>query len=301
MKRKFFLLILIAQFSGYLFAQSPWVVPADQSAKLSSTQFSDQSRSAGHDLYMANCKSCHGDPGKNNAVKLTPPPPDPASAQMQQNPDGALHYKISEGRVTMPSFKNALSSADIWNVISFIRSFNPNYTQALAVKPSFGGETFDKVELALNFDEAKQAVVVLANGAKGSLKKPIPGLELKLFAKRYFGNLPLGSAETGVDGKASFLVPANLPSDASGNLEVLATVPNEELFGVVKQEAVIKAGKATYRPPLNEPRAIWNVVSKAPIWLLLSYTLSVLVVWGFIFFVLLQLRKIYKMGEPKKD
>ena len=279
-------------------AQTPWEVPADRNAKLSTAAFTEQNQTSGRDLYQTNCKSCHGDPGKNNPIKLVPQPPDPSSTQMQQNSDGALHFKISEGRGPMPSFKNVLSSVDIWNVIAFLRSSNKDYKQQVAVRPTFGGEVFDKVELKLNWDAAKNMVTAQLTGTRGGVVKPMAGLEVKLFAKRYFGNLVVDRpVDTDAEGKASFTFPKNLPGDASGNVSLIAQLSNEELFGLVKNETQMAIGVPTNRPPLNEPRALWNVVQKTPIWLLITYLSSVLIVWGFIFYVMLQLRAIFKMGE----
>lgn len=279
-------------------AQTPWEVPADRNAKLSTAAFTEQNQTSGRDLYQTNCKSCHGDPGKNNPIKLVPQPPDPSSTQMQQNSDGALHFKISEGRGPMPSFKNVLSSVDIWNVIAFLRSSNKDYKQQVAVRPTFGGEVFDKVELKLNWDAAKNMVTAQLTGTRGGVVKPMAGLEVKLFAKRYFGNLVVDRpVDTDAEGKASFTFPKNLPGDASGNVSLIAQLSNEELFGLVKNETQMAIGVPTNRPPLNEPRALWNVVQKTPIWLLITYLSSVLIVWGLIFYVMLQLRAIFKMGE----
>ena len=72
MKQKFLLLVLLSLCQGWLFAQTNWEVPADRNAKLSTEAFTEQSRNSGRDLYQTNCKSCHGDPGKNNAIRLVP-------------------------------------------------------------------------------------------------------------------------------------------------------------------------------------------------------------------------------------
>ena len=298
MKRKSILFALLNIFAGALLAQTTWEVPSDRNAKLSTAAFTEQNQNFGRDLYQANCKSCHGDPGRNNAIKLVPPPPDPATVQMQQNSDGSLHYKISEGRGPMPSFKNVLTAADIWNVIAYLRSFNKDYKQQLAIKPTFGGEVFDKVDLKLTPDPDHKMIVAQVTGVKGSLVKPIPGLEVKLFAKRYFGNLVVDKpVDSDLEGKAKFNFPKDLPGDASGNITLLAQLSNEELFGLVKTESVLAIGVPTNRPALNEQRALWNVGQKAPIWLLITYLSTVLIVWGFIVVVLLKLRKIFKLGE----
>ncbi len=295
---RFILFALLNLSSVLLMAQTPWEVPADRNAKLSLAEFADQNGTSGRDLYQTNCKSCHGDPGKNNPIKLVPPPPDPATALMQQNTDGALHFKISEGRGPMPAFRNVLSSADIWNVIAFIRSFNKDYKQQIAVKPTYGGEIFDKVSILLEWDQAKAMIVAKVSGVKGTLVKPLPGLEVKLFARRYFGNLLVDKpSDTDAAGKAIFNFPKNLPGDPSGKVELLAQLSNEELFGLVKTEAEMTIGVPTNRPPLNEQRALWNVVQKTPIWLLITYITVVLAVWGFIFVVLFKLKSIFELGK----
>jgi mono/diheme cytochrome c family protein len=297
LKSTFFVVLNFVAF--VLLAQTtPWEVPADRSAKLSTAAFTDQNRNTGKDLYQTNCKSCHGDPGKNNVIKLLPPPPDPATTQLQQNTDGSLHFKISEGRGAMPSFKNILNAADIWNIIAFLRTFNKDYRQQLAVKPTFGGELFDKVELKLTADQAHTTIIAQLTGLKGSSVKPIAGLEVKLFAVRYFGNLIVDKPmDTNSEGKAFFAFPKNLPGDASGNVSLIAQLSNEDLFGLVKTESTMTIGLPTDRPPLNEPRALWNVVQKTPIWLLVTFLASVMIVWVFIAVVLLNLRAINKLGK----
>ena len=76
-----------------------------------------------------------------------------------------------------------------------------------------------------------------------------------------------------------------------------AQLSNEELFGLVKTEAVMTIGIPTSKPPLNEPRALWNVVQKTPLWLLFTYIICVLAVWGLIFVVLFKLKTIFELGK----
>ena len=296
MNRIKFSLFLFLFISVRLSAQV-WVVPPESESKLSPFAFSDSTRKAGGDLFMTNCKSCHGDPGKNNAVKLLPPPPDPASTQIQANKDGALFYKVAEGRVTMPSFKNSLSSTDTWKIISFIRSFNDKYVQEIAKKAG-PGTSYESVKMLFAWSKEKNQVEVSVSALKEMRRQPVVGAEVKLFAKRYFGNLLIDEAKiTDRQGIANFTFPKNLPGDEKGSIALVAKPVDEAAFGEAKADTAMTIGVATNRPPLNEPRALWNVVQKTPIWLLLTYTLTVLAVWGFIFYVLLQVRAIFKLGK----
>ncbi len=53
-----------------------WLVPEDQKALTNPSEYNLSNVKKGKDLYNLNCKSCHGDAGKNNALPLVPVPPD---------------------------------------------------------------------------------------------------------------------------------------------------------------------------------------------------------------------------------
>jgi len=295
-----YLLSVLFSFAAIQLAAQEWVVPAENGAKLSSFAFSDSTRKAGGELYNLNCKSCHGDPGKNNVVQLVPLPPDPASVKMQQNVDGAMFYKIAEGRGLMPSFKNTLSASDIWRIVSFIRGFNDQYVQAVAQKLALGS-SLEKVKFVVSWNQDKKLLQVAVSSLKELSRQPVVGAEMKLFAKRYFGNLQVdGVHTTDNQGVATFSIPKSLPGDSLGRIELLVRPVDETAFGEAKADTTMAVGVPTYRPPLNQERSMWNVVQKTPIWLLLTYLVSVLAVWGFILYVMLQLRSIYKSGEQEE-
>jgi mono/diheme cytochrome c family protein len=300
MKRTYLFLIIFLLSAGRLFAQE-WIVPAEIASKRSPFAFTDSIRKAGASQYITNCKSCHGDPGKNNPVQLVPLPPDPASAQMQKNSDGEIYHKVSVGRVLMPSFKNSLSSADIWRIVSYIRSFNDKYVQEVA-PPLAPGSTLEQVKVLISLIKETNQVQVTLSSLKDRIRQPVANAEVKLFAKRYFGNLMVDEAQTSDNqGIVLFKFPANLPGDSKGFVQLIAKPSDEIAFGEAKADTTLAIGVPTYRPPLNEQRALWNVVQKTPVWLLVTYTLSVLVVWGLIFYVLLMVRAIFLSGAAKKQ
>jgi len=298
MTKRYLFLFFIVLISLRLSAQE-WVVPAEKAAKLSPFAFNDSTRKAGAELYILNCKSCHGDPGKNNVINLVPPPPDPASVKMQSNTDGAIFFKIVNGRGQMLSFKDRFSLTDIWRVISYIRSFNDKYVQEVAKKAVGAGAALN-VKVLVTWLREKNQVQAVIFVLRDKTMQPIDGAEVKLFAKRYFGNLLIDKARnTDVQGKALFSFPKDLPGDSSGYVQLIAKLSDEAAFGEAKADTTLAIGVPTYRPPLNEQRAMWNVVQKTPIWLLLTYTFTVLAVWSLIIYVFLQIRVIYKAGLSK--
>lgn len=293
--------IFLVLMMSYKVKAQGWAVPPDKASVLSPFKFTDETRQAGAALYTTYCKQCHGDPGKGNVIALVPPPPDPASPQMQNNTDGGIFYKVTEGRGPMLSFKTTLTPFNIWNIISFIRSFNPQYVQKVAAKAEGKGPEFANTHIQLNWVQDYFQVVALVTGEKDHVIKPVTGAEVKLFARRYFGNLPIeGAKNTDSTGKAVFAFPTDLPGDSSGFVKMYAKLSDEMSFGDIRKDTALNVGVPTWKPPLNEERAMWNVVQKTPIWLLLTYSVVVLTVWSIIFYVVFQLRAVFILGKMKK-
>ncbi len=83
-----------------------WLVPAEEAAKTNPQAYTLENVKSGKAIYTLNCKSCHGDPGKNNPLALVPLPVDISSERMQANNEGQLFYKISNGKGVMPPFQS---------------------------------------------------------------------------------------------------------------------------------------------------------------------------------------------------
>ena len=277
------------------FAANNWNVPADKKTKNSYIKFDAASASQGEAIYNKNCASCHGNPGKGNSLKsLSPVPPDLSSAKSQELTDGELFYILSTGRMVMPSFKNVLSEDERWRVISFIRSSNKSYVQTLS---KFDPNKSKLVKITLNFDPATHTIRVLAKANEKSGVVALKDAEVALFATRYFGRLQIGkSTKTDKDGVANFKFPNDLPGDKTGVVELAAKV-NDENYGEIESVSKMKVGIPTDKPALNKDRAIWNVMAKAPIWIIVLYSFGVLVFVLILLYLLNNLRKLKKLGD----
>jgi len=275
-----------------------WVVPADRAERLSIFPFSDETRKAGEKVYSINCMSCHGTPGKNNFISLVPPPGDPATDKIQRNRDGELFYKVSTGRGQMPSFRSVLSANDIWNVISFIRSFNGSYRQEIMKVITSSAYPGAEIRMDLRYTPGDTVITLSAVAVADDKKMPVTDAAVRLYAARYFGALQIDEEKiTGKDGKALFRIPDDLPGDTAGKIMVRARFSDEETFGSVTKDTLLQAGMKITPVSLVAERAMWNNVRKAPVWVILTYSAGMLLVWGFIFLVLLKLRDIYIIGK----
>lgn len=281
----------------YLPAQE-WIVPQEFRLRLSPFEFSEASAEAGRTIYTANCLSCHGNPGRNNFLRsLNPQPGDPASEEYQSNSDGEIFYKVSEGRGQMPGFKNVLSQTDIWNVVSYVRTFNTDYVQVVAPERRSDAPDYSYTTLTLASSDIDRKIDVKVEGFIDGKTVNVPDATVQLTAERYFGRQLLGeNVNTNSEGIASFAIPEGIKGDSAGNVSIRARLTEEDLYGIAATDTMLMIGEPVIPVSLTQKRAMWNVVRKAPVWLIIVFTLAVFSVWGMIFYVLLAVRDMWVLG-----
>lgn len=105
-------------------AQAPWVAPDAEKGKKNPVPHAKQAVEQGEKVAKVNCASCHGAKGKGDgaaAAALSPKPADWTSKRVQDETDGSLFWKISNGRGAMPPWKH-LPEKDRWALIHYLRS-----------------------------------------------------------------------------------------------------------------------------------------------------------------------------------
>jgi len=298
MNKNISLLITVILFlSVQVFAQD-WVAPADQKNIANPQAYNLANVKKGKELYIKNCKSCHGDPGKANFSKLTPIPKDPASSEYQKHSDGAIFYIATTGKGLMPSFQNTLTEDQRWSVISYVRSFNKDYKQP-AIKSENTAEIASTIKMSVSFDEKSKSVVAYIKDLADGKNLPVGDVSVQLFVKRTFGNLPVGQAKTNSNGKAIIPFPSDIPGDSIGNLDLIAIAGTTGKQIAIEQTEQI--GVAVNPTNLLDERAWWNIRSMAPIWLIISYLSGGVAVGCTVFFVFLQLKKIKDINQIKES
>ena len=121
------LLLLLVAFMGsaFLYQQTPWKAPASADAKKNPLTSDAATIAAGKALYVTQCLSCHGKKGKGDGPSAAPlgvAAGNFTTAATQAQSDGALDWKILEGRKPMPSFKKKLTEAQIWQTVVYMRT-----------------------------------------------------------------------------------------------------------------------------------------------------------------------------------
>jgi len=279
-----------------LFAQD-WSVPTDQANKTAPVLFTTESIQKGADLFVKNCQSCHGNPARANFVKMDPSPGDPASEKFQKLTDGEMFYKITNGKGAMPQFKMILGEEDRWDLVAYIRSFHTGYIQP---EPEINAMTGsgELASMTIRFDSLSKIVTISVYTIKNELKSPVKGAEVLFFIKRYFGNLQLGDGVlTNDEGIISYPFPEGIVGDSIGRVTLIAQLNESSGYGTAKKSILMPLGVPMEWVSLTAERAMWNINFKAPIWLILSYTLTVLGVLITLIYIMLQIRKIFLLGS----
>lgn len=101
-----------------------WEAPKEADALKNPLKASTEATLAGQKLYTNMCVICHGNKGKGDGaagVNLNPRPTNLISTKTQEHSDGALYWKITEGRAPMASYKSLLTEEQRWQLVNYIR------------------------------------------------------------------------------------------------------------------------------------------------------------------------------------
>jgi mono/diheme cytochrome c family protein len=101
-----------------------WVAPATADKKTNPVAVNAQSIAAGKALFTKSCESCHGKKGKGDGPKsaeIDQKVGDYTTAAFAKESDGAIFWKISEGKKPMPSMKTDLTEEQRWQLVIYVR------------------------------------------------------------------------------------------------------------------------------------------------------------------------------------
>lgn len=138
-------------------------------------------------------------------------------------------------------------------------------------------------------------LIDLGNGTE----KPVPETVLGVFVNRMFNPLKVGEGTTDENGEAAVEIPVNLPGDAKGNITLMAKLEENETYGNLEASVIQKWGVPVSDKLEDQPRALWS--SHPPLWMLITFILLMVVVWGHyivIVYEMLRLRKEEPLSIP---
>jgi len=131
--------------------------------------------------------------------------------------------------------------------------------------------------------------------------QPIKSIDMKLAIKRFDGDLDINETPTYTTdslGQISGVYKRdNLPGDSKGNIVLVAKVEDNDQFGNLSREKIVPWGTILKYNSQFDKRTLFARSGRAPIWLeLIAYSIMISV-WGIIIFLILQIRKVIKLGK----
>ncbi len=130
MKLKLFTLVagvsLAISVLGFSYSKqnNEWVAPPSADELKNPFKGDEEATAKGKKLYLKLCAVCHGNKGKGDGVAgaaLNPQPANFTKEKVKSQSDGALYWKITEGRPPMASYKETLTDEQRWQLVNYIR------------------------------------------------------------------------------------------------------------------------------------------------------------------------------------
>ncbi len=142
------------------------------------------------------------------------------------------------------------------------------------------------------------AAAIQANGEQ----RPIPNLEVNFAIQRLFGIMPLSdeaTATTDENGMATFNFPAGIKGDENGKVKVVARIIDNEIYGNIETASVAAWGNKLIPETNPFPRALWE--PRAPVLLMVTFSIIFGGIWITYAFVIFQLVKIKKQRYQQDE
>jgi len=103
-----------------------WVAPPSSNSVRNPLRGNTSATALGKIKYEQLCAICHGKSGRGDGIagmSLTPRPANFTSSKIQSQTDGALFWKLNEGRAPMAGYKTILKENERWQLINYLRTF----------------------------------------------------------------------------------------------------------------------------------------------------------------------------------
>lgn len=103
---------------------TPWVAPAEADELVNPLKDNKEALRKGRVIYTNECVICHGANGDavtNIAENLEQKPKNFTAEDFNKQTDGAIFWKLSEGRGLMQPFKTMLTDEEIWSVVEYVK------------------------------------------------------------------------------------------------------------------------------------------------------------------------------------
>lgn len=122
--------MLLSSFTDtYDKVQQDWKAPAWTDTLYNPYHIEPLTLPQAQEIYLLYCVCCHGDQGQGYALEHTNQEvPDFKWDRVVKQSDGALYWKVREGKGIMPGFKSKLSDEQSWQLVEYIRDLSKPFS-----------------------------------------------------------------------------------------------------------------------------------------------------------------------------
>jgi hypothetical protein len=158
-----------------------------------------------------------------------------------------------------------------------------------------------KSKIKLDTTDDRKVTAVLLE-LKDSVWAPVKGVDLKVAVKRFDGNLIISSETPTYTTDSLGSITADfkrdsLAGDAKGNLTLVASVDDNDTYGNVTTEKIVPWGVPVKYVSNFDKRTLFARRGHSPWWLeLMAYSIIVMV-WGILIYLFIQVRTLIKLGK----
>ena len=122
-----FILVISAFYNNAFSQNGSWVAPTSSDNVNNPYKGIEKATLEGKKLYTQFCAICHGNKGKGDGLAgmaLKPRPTNFKKDAVQKQSDGAIYYKMTQGKAPMAAYKETLTDQQRWQLVNYIRTLD---------------------------------------------------------------------------------------------------------------------------------------------------------------------------------
>ena len=146
--------------------EKSWTAPKSADSINNPLKGNELASAEGKKTYKQLCAICHGNKGKGDGVAgggLNPKPANFWKEKIQLQTDGAIYWKLTNGKPPMASYKASLSDKKRWQLVNYIRTFSKNKPKATTI-PFTPKESTEQKELRLKMESENKFNQLIKDG-----------------------------------------------------------------------------------------------------------------------------------------
>ena len=158
-----------------------------------------------------------------------------------------------------------------------------------------------RLQISFSKEDSIHSILVKGTQVEGNNEiKPIVDETVSIYVPHLLSDLKIGEVTLDENGTGSIEFTGGLVGDSLGNLEIVAKIEENDLFGNVRGKSSITWGiPKQYFLAERPARELWTPV--APVWMIVTLIIMLAGVWGHYIYAVVQLLLIKRRSKQNKE